>query len=715
MRGVLPAALLPISAAAAVAAEPSGREVRCLALVAYAEAAVDGPAGMAAVIRVVRNRMADPRFPDDACAVIAQVAQFQPIQRSDVLRKVARDPEGYSLPRVLGLRSAGARQALAQAHRLARAPAVGADPTGGALHFVNPDLMDPGLCPWFAALRRTARIGGHVFLTDRGADQPPGPPALDCAKAGAGRAEAVPAGQGAAPRSSAGGSPMRRLRPLAVLLPLLALPAPPAGAQERPAPAKESGVLRLLPPEPATSRRELVLGERRLAYTATAGTLPLRDGTGETTAELFHVAYALEPADPARPVTFVFNGGPGAASAFLNLGALGPRRVALAADGGYLPPPARLADNAESWLPFTDLVFVDPVGTGYSRAAAGDGDEAARRFYGVRQDASAMAAFVRLWLARAGRTLSPLFLVGESYGGFRAALLARALPEEAGLSPSGIVLVSPALEFALLRGGEGDALLVPWAVTLPSLAAVNLERRGGLDEAGLARRLDEAERYALGDYLLALAKGAAGVTPELERTLEGLTGLPPAAVRAARGRISATRFVREYARERGRVLSRYDGLVDGPDPEPSSARPEDPDPVLDRAVPVWTSAFVAYVRDELGYRTDVSYRLLASEVGGRWDYGTTPQHQGYAGALDALQAGRALNPALEVLVAHGRTDLVTPYLGSRYLLAQLPPLAGAAPVAERVFRGGHMFYMAEAARRGLKEEAERLYGRALRR
>jgi len=166
------------------ASAPSGREIRCLALVAYTEAAVDGVAGMAAVIRVVRNRMADPRYSDDACAVILEVAQFQPIQQSDVLQKVARDPEGYSLPQILGLRTAESRKLLATAHRLARAEPAGPDPTGGALFFVNPDYMNPELCPWFAGLRRTAVIGGHVFLTDRGADDPSQPPALDCSRAG---------------------------------------------------------------------------------------------------------------------------------------------------------------------------------------------------------------------------------------------------------------------------------------------------------------------------------------------------------------------------------------------------------------------------------------------------------------------------------------------------------------------------------------------------
>ena len=163
----------------------SGREVRCLALVAYTEAAVDGIPGMTAVIRVVRNRMADGRFPDDACSAIAQVAQFQPIAQSELLRQVARDPEAYSIPQMLGLRTSQERQLLAAVHRLARAAPASPDPTGGALYFVNPDHMDAEHCPWFAGLRRTAAIGGHVFMRDYRPGEPAGPPALDCSRAGA--------------------------------------------------------------------------------------------------------------------------------------------------------------------------------------------------------------------------------------------------------------------------------------------------------------------------------------------------------------------------------------------------------------------------------------------------------------------------------------------------------------------------------------------------
>jgi carboxypeptidase C (cathepsin A) len=388
---------------------------------------------------------------------------------------------------------------------------------------------------------------------------------------------------------------------------------------------------------------------------------------------------------------------------------MGPRLVAFSEAGAPLPPPARLVDNPDTWLDFSDLVFIDPVGTGYSRPAE-EGEEADRRFLGVRQDASAMAAFIRLYLVRTGRMLSPVFLAGESYGGFRAVALTRVLPEEAGVAPSGAVLISPALELSLLD--EEDYNLLPWATALPSMAATHLERQG-VPEGELAARLAEVERWALSDYLVALAAGPTGMAPAIEAALVDATGLSAELVAQGRGRISLGRFAREYDRAGARVLSRYDGTIDGPDPDPASPRAGGPDPLLERAAPTWTSAFVGYVREELGYRTDITYRLLNRDIAGRWDYGTTPNRQGHAGVLDDLQAGRTLNPALQVLVATGFADLVTPYLATRYLLGQLPPLAGAAPVTFRTYRGGHMMYMRAGSRRALAEDSRALYRRAL--
>jgi carboxypeptidase C (cathepsin A) len=476
--------------------------------------------------------------------------------------------------------------------------------------------------------------------------------------------------------------------------------------------AGAGGVLKLLPPE-TTTQHSLARPAGALRYSATAGTLPARDGKGEVKAELFYVAYTLEPPSRERPVTFVFNGGPGAAAAFLHLGALGPRALVFAESGGYLPPPGRVEDNPDTWLDFTDLVFVDPVGTGYSRTPDGGGDDAGKAFWGVRQDAETMAGFIRLWMARAERSMSPLFLVGESYGGFRAAILSHTLQERAGLSAAGAVLISPMLEFGLLSADDYHPL--PWALRLPSFAATNFEKRGETDRAELMRTLQEVERFALSDYLLFLASGTAAAESGrgVYETLSRYTGLSANLIAQERGRLSTSRFIKEYERERNRVLSRYDGTISGPDPDPRGALPRGPDPVLDGAIPAWTSAFTAYVRDELGYRTDLTYRLLARDVGSRWDYGTSATRQGFAGSIDDLQKARTINPHLRVLIAHGYTDLVTPYFASRYLVDQLPPLAGAVPIELRVYRGGHMFYTRAESRGSLREDAVTLYRNAL--
>ena len=459
---------------------------------------------------------------------------------------------------------------------------------------------------------------------------------------------------------------------------------------------------------PQTSDHSIVVSGRTLDYRAKAGTLSLLSGKGDVTAEVFYVAYTLRAGadgeqDPRRPITFAFNGGPGAASAYLNLGALGPRVLATAADGGFLPPPQRLLDNSSTWLDMTDLVFVDPVGTGYSREAPG---QEARSFWGVDQDATSMGAFIRLYLAQAGRKASPVFLVGESYGGFRAALLARTLQEDVGISPSGIVLISPALEFTFLRPDEFQPL--HWALELPSLAAVRLASEG-VGGPALRERLAEVERYALGDYLVALAGGLEEGGRLASRRVAEFTGLPLDLVERNFARITTALFVKEFARARGNVVSSYDGTIEAADVAPGSSGSRGPDPVLDRSVPVLTSAFVGYVRDELNFRTDLSYRLLNGEVGRNWDYGTSSTSQGYVGAMDDLQQARVLNPALDVLIVNGYTDLVTPYMVSRYLVGQIPSLAGAKPIRVDVLEGGHMMYFRPDGRSALKAAAAELY------
>jgi carboxypeptidase C (cathepsin A) len=489
-------------------------------------------------------------------------------------------------------------------------------------------------------------------------------------------------------------------------------PAPQAGAEgTASAPssqAKESEFAADKPIPVSVTHHSINLAGVDVPYSAKVGTLPLRDGQGKALASVFYVAYVREPQDTKRPITFVFNGGPGAASAYLHLGAIGPKAVEVNAKGEVQGPPPRLMTNDASWLDFTDLVFVDPIGTGYSRASEGKSDD---DFWGVEQDTESLADFIRLYLIDAGRMSSPVFLTGESYGGFRAATITRALQKTGGISPSGLVLISPALEFALLHGEDYDPL--PWALALPSYAAVNLESKGISGREALSEALKEAERYALSEYLVALAAGAGEGGQAASDTVTRLTGLPADIVRRNFARISPSIFIKEFDRTNGKVLSRYDGSVSGPDPNPASAWPRGPDPVLDSTVPLWTSAFVQYAQEELGYKTNATYRLLNREVRGKWDFGTSPTQQGYAGALDDIQNARAANRGLEVVIATGYTDLITPYLAPSYLVKQLGPLEGASPITIENYAGGHMLYLRPDSRRALKQDVEAMYERAL--
>ncbi|MCB1521885.1 MAG: peptidase S10 [Hyphomicrobiaceae bacterium] len=453
------------------------------------------------------------------------------------------------------------------------------------------------------------------------------------------------------------------------------------------------------PAADAFSRHTITIGTERIDYTATAGTLPLVDAKGETQAHIFYTAYTVTEGGP-RPVTFVFNGGPGAASAFLHLGAIGPRVIAYDAEGANPIRPVKLEDNPDSWLDVTDLVFVDPVETGYSRAPGGE-DAAKDRFFGVDKDADALAETVRLYLTRNGRLLDPVFIAGESYGGFRAALLVKRLLAS-GLDVRGAVLISPAVEFSLIRGD--DVLLLPDVLALPSIAASHAMRTSGAEAAKAIRA--EAEAFARGPYLMHVAAGRRD-NPEINAALARYTGLPIADIARNQGRVSVRDYAQAYRRANDRVLSLYDGAVDAAVPRPATGHHADP--VLDRAVTVLGPAMAAYTKSELGYATDLDYRLLNRSVSRKWDFGSSPQRQGYAGALDDLEDARALRPSLAILFATGETDLVTPYATSRYLIDQMKPLDGATPVAMTVYAGGHMMYLRRASRAALAADARAHY------
>jgi carboxypeptidase C (cathepsin A) len=497
---------------------------------------------------------------------------------------------------------------------------------------------------------------------------------------------------------------MRHRRPAAAALSLLLLLASPALADDE-KPAAQSvakpQTATLPPPAESTTHHQITLGDKQIAYTATAGSLAIKDDKGEKQADIFFVAFSLDGANAAqRPVTYAFNGGPGAASAYLDLGALGPRMLDFGVGGKPEPVVEHVVDNPDSWLAFTDLVFVDPAGTGFSRAAS---DDAAKKLYGVGPDLDALAQVIRLHLNRTDRLTSPIYLVGESYGGFRAARLAQLLAAQEGIAAAGVMLVSPVIEFRLMSGDRFDVL--PWALRLPAYAAVALEARQALS----LDALKEPERFALNDYLVALAAGAPGTSEHFYGRVAELTGLDAATVARWGGRVPPGAYAKALRRADGQIVSRYDGTVTAPDPDPGSAYGED-DPLLQGTIAPFTRAFTAYAHDELGVVTDLAYHLLSSEVGRHWQWhdGNSGQ-RGDIGSADALARALALQPHLKVLIAHGLTDLTTPYMMSRYVVDHLPSNVTAERVTLKLYSGGHMMYLRSGSRRQLHDDAAAFY------
>jgi carboxypeptidase C (cathepsin A) len=459
------------------------------------------------------------------------------------------------------------------------------------------------------------------------------------------------------------------------------------------------GVLSLLPGD-AVTQHSIDLTGGKLDYTATAGTLSLFDQSGERAAVVFYTAYTAKSADPAtRPVTFVFNGGPGAGSAFLNLGLVGPR-IAEFGMAGHDGSKVHLADNPDSWLAFTDLVLIDPVGTGWSRAAKPDGGEA---FWSVRRDAESLAKVIALYVSKNSRASSPKYILGESYGGFRAVKAARDLQNDQGIVVSGILMLSPVLEGAFQFGGERFALGA--ALQLPSLAAAELERKGSFSKDALA----QAEHFALTDYLSALAgpplQGDAAKS--FYARVADMTGLPVDAVTQSRGFIY-DEYVKDLHLGGHKIVSHYDATFASDDPYPETPVARGPDPILDGVVRAYGSTFVSYARDELGFKTEMTYNLLASDIAGKWDWGEGRGHS-QPSVADDLRILLALTPSFRLMIAHGYSDMVTPYAVTRYVLDHLPPTDGEDRTQLKLYRGGHMFYLDPDSRKAFSADARTMY------
>lgn len=516
--------------------------------------------------------------------------------------------------------------------------------------------------------------------------------------------------------------PLSMLSTAVVLLAAAAavpLPASAAGTGTEPAAtaataAAEAGKTPPVPPAEklSTTHHTITVGGRRIAYTATAGNLLLKEEDGKPRASVFFIAYTEDGRQPGeRPVTFAFNGGPGSSSVWLHLGAFGPKRVAMDDEGKALPPPYRLVDNEESLLDLTDLVFIDPVSTGYSRAVPG---EDPKQFHGIEEDIESVGAFIRLWTTRFERWSSPKLLAGESYGTTRAAGLSRYLQEHDGLYLNGIVLVSSILNFQTARFDVGNDL--PYVLFLPTYAATAWFH-GKLPEAQQAEELPdllaEVRRFALGEYAPALLQGNRLSDEERERLagrLAAYTGLGTDYLLEANLRPVIYRFTKQLERRGGKTVGRLDSRFEGLDRD-STGESFEYDPSYAAIQGPFTAMLNDYLRRDLGYESDLPYEILTDRVD-PWSFARFENR--YVDVAEDLRRAMAENPSLRVFVAAGYYDLATPFFATEYTLDHLgfdPTYGDRLTLA--YYEAGHMMYIRRASRQKLKRDLAAFYGAAV--
>lgn len=480
-----------------------------------------------------------------------------------------------------------------------------------------------------------------------------------------------------------------------LLFSALLMQAPPPAA-EAPKPAAEKAAEK--PPEkeepPVVTHHEIRVNGKALKYTATAGMMPIRDAKGDTEAHMFFMAYTLDGVSDThrRPLMFSFNGGPGSASVWLHLGALGPRRVVMQPDGQMPAPPFHLVDNEYTWLDETDLVFIDPVGTGYSRAVK---PELNKNFWNLRGDIRSVGEFIRMYLTRNERWTSPLFLVGESYGTTRAAGLSGYLIDR-GIAFNGIVLVSSILNFQTADFAKGNDL--PYILFLPTYTATAwYHRKLAPDlQRDLQKTLKEAAAWAETGYAEALAKGDRLASAERQTVIDRLaryTGLDKRYIDYSNLRVPIFYFTKELLRDQKRTVGRIDSRFKGIDESAATDHPEY-DPSLSAIRPPYTSTFNNYARGELGYKTDLEYYILGEGITSPWEWGPSSSREGFPDTSEDLRSALVKNSYMKLFVASGYFDLATPYFATEYTLTHMgldPKLRGNIHTAE--YESGHMVYI----------------------
>jgi carboxypeptidase C (cathepsin A) len=451
---------------------------------------------------------------------------------------------------------------------------------------------------------------------------------------------------------------------------------------------------------PVVTHHSVSVDGKSINYTATVAQMPLKDPSGETEAHIFYMAYTLDGANDAskRPLTFCFNGGPGSASMWVHIGGMGPRSPRLLPTGDMPPPPYQLKDNPDTWLDKTDLVFIDPVGTGYSRAKT---VEVARRMNGVQGDIQSVGEFIRLYVERNNREVSPLFIAGESYGTFRAAGLAGYLIDR-GIAFNGIVLIGTTLNLETIWSRSDDLV---YELELPTYCAdayYHKKVAADLQKKDLKTFLKEAENLAMGDYTVALAKGDELPPVERKAVIDKLvryTGLDAHYLDETNLRWDVSHFARQLLRDKGLTLGRYDGRLTGPSGL-NTGETSEFDPSSTLITPPFTAMFLNYVRTELGYKTDMYYYPSGGIQ--PWDYGV---QNGFGDTTSMLRNAMVKNPYLKVMIAAGYFDLATPYYAVEYTFNHM----GLHPamhnnITWNFYQAGHMLYIDSDSHTKLKHD-----------